>query len=372
MYKSKARAGWLAAALCMIILTACGKPQAEETNLIDISNVVASETSFRTTTVRRGTYAEESQTSGVVRFPFSSDLEWDRPSCRIEEICVQRGDHVAEGDVLIRFTSEESLLDLEEMQLKLDRLKEEYEIGIENWEEDIDTAERATWDLTSYAWVRADIEVQRRKSAYEQYCCDMDHQIEALERSIAKRQEEADKNVLKAPYEGVIDGVPTIDVGSKVTPGQTLISMHSETRLVVGADNTQGKFSYDQEVMVRMRERSFEGRIIAASNILPTSYRSDYMVIELDSEEAVAFLASRQSVAITVTGETLSVDNALLASRQAVILSGGDYFVQILEEGGAIHRRPVTIGSINNNGNGTDVWILEGVEEGDTLLLVNG
>ena len=132
MYKSKARAGWLAAALCMIILTACGKPQAEETNLIDISNVVASETSFRTTTVRRGTYAEESQTSGVVRFPFSSDLEWDRPGCRIEEICVQRGDHVAEGDVLIRFTSEESLLDLEEMQLKLDRLKEMQRAILEN------------------------------------------------------------------------------------------------------------------------------------------------------------------------------------------------------------------------------------------------
>ena len=372
MYKSKARAGWLAAALCMIILTACSDTQTERADLIDTGEVVATEAHFRTTSVRRGTYAQESQTSGVVMFLIDSDLEWDQSDCRYEEICVNKGDKVAEGDVLIRFSSEKSQLDLEEMQLQLDRLKEEYETKIENWKEDIDTATRATWDLTSYAWVRADIEVQRLKAAYEQYCCDMDHQIEALKKSIAKRQEEADKNVLKAPFDGVIDTVPNSEEGSKVPVGETLISMHSETRVMVGADNTQGKFSYNQEVTVSVRESSFKGRVIAASNILPTSYRSDYMVIELESEEAAAFLAGRQSATITITGQTLSVDNALMASRQAFILDGGTYYVQVLGEDGAVHRRPVTIGSVNNNGNGTDVWILEGVDEGDTLVLVNG
>lgn len=372
MYKSKAKAGWLALALCMIILTGCGKKQSAETDLIDPSTIVTTETNYHTTTVRRGTYTEESQTSGIVTFPVSSDLEWDRTGCRFAEYCVQKGNKVSEGDVLIRFTSEESLLDLEEMQLELERLQAEYETGIENWEEDIDAAVRETWDVKSYAWVRADLEVQRLEAAYAQYQCDMEHQIETLEKNIKKRQKEADKNVLKAPYDGVIDYITTAEMGTKVPLGTTLVSMHSETRIVVGADNASGKFSYNQEVMVRLRERSFEGRIIAASNILPTNCKSDYMVIELATEEGVEFLTGRPAASITVTGETLSVEDALMASRSAFTLAGGTYYVQILEENGAVHQRPVTIGSVNNNGNGTDVWILDGVDEGDTLILTNG
>ena len=102
------------------------------------------------------------------------------------------------------------------------------------------------------------------------------------------------------------------------------------------------------------------------------SYQNDYMIIELDSEEDAAFLAGRRSGTITITGVTLSVDDTLIAARAAFILSGGSYYVQILGEDGAVHLRPVNIGSVNNNGNGTDVWILEGVDEGETLVLVNG
>ena len=46
-------------------------------------------------------------------------------------------------------------------------------------------------------------------------------------------------------------------------------------------------------------------------------------------------------------------------------LDGGKYIVTILTEDGVTHTRFVTVGLVTP----TDVWILQGLNEGDTVII---
>ena len=73
-------------------------------------------------------------------------------------------------------------------------------------------------------------------------------------------------------------------------------------------------------------------------------------------------------MSVTVAGITETIKDVLIVTRQAVELENGQYYVQLLEDG-VIKKRFVTMGCANNNGNGSVVWLVDGVEEGDVVVL---
>jgi len=99
--------------------------------------------------------------------------------------------------------------------------------------------------------------------------------------------------------------------------------------------------------------------------------QNEYMVVQVTSEipeELLNMGNQLLGMPVTVTGNTEEIQNVTIVDRKAVELEEGEYYVQLMEDG-QVKKRFVTLGSANNNGNGSVVWIVDGIEEGDELAL---
>lgn len=349
-------------------LTACSEKKEQPAELIEQDVKTEKVSNDRLSTVERGDYIIESRTGGTIYFPVTAELAWDKEDFRYEEILVEKGDQVSEGDVLMSFVTDSENVQLEEDKLKLERLTEEKEVGIQERQEDIQKATEESWKMSSYAWVRQNCQIQSMQSALDQYICEMDYQIELLKEEISELEKEETERTITAPFNGVIDSVIIAEPGGKVKAGETLITINATDRIALAAENPRGVFQYHQAVTVTVGSQSYTGRVAAASNVLPADYQTEYMVIQFDEGQEVE-IDTNHPYSIQIVGETTIARNVLIVDSNTLSLDGGKYYVQIMEDDGAIHRRPVTIGSSNMNGNGTVVWITDGVEEGDKLVV---
>ena len=236
-----------------ILLTACQAEKAEDPMLLEGTVQQAQEANFHTTTVTRGDYEIEARTGAATYYPVSAHLTWDRPDCRFDEILVGIGDEVKKGDTLITFLSEESTLQLESKEMELAELQETYAFEKERRERSIADAEKELWQYSSYAYARAEKELELQKVSYEAYQFQQDHAIQELEKELEKMREEAERTSLTAPYDGVIDKVPYLEPGDKVPVGETLIQMHDASKIALAAENPNGAFSYGQAVTITTR-----------------------------------------------------------------------------------------------------------------------
>ena len=365
-YMLKNRLWVLCLLLPVLVLSACQTKEKEEVSLKENAAATAKEANFRTTTVERGDYIVENRASATLYYPIMTELSWDQEECRYQEILVANGDHVKKGDPLIRVSSEESTLPLEEKDKAIELLNEEFAAGKQQREEDISQMEKELRKQSSYAYVRMKKQIEFKKVQLEEYCFEMEVSLADLQKDRDKIVEAMEKTELIAPYDGVISEVPFAEPGQKVQVGQTLIRMYDPSTIVVGSENPNGAFAFGQRVTVNTRDHSYEGQVVAAAGVLPFKYQETHMVIKLDGDGIVDL---KPGGSLFVTGDTITVKNVLIAGKAAFTLDGGKYYVQILDEDGSVHRRPVQLGSTNNNGNGTVVWIVDGLEEGDKLVI---
>jgi len=375
MFRNKKR--WLLLGLCILMLlpAGCSKAKKEEVELVSQELIVPEEANYKLAQVGTGEYTNERTTSGSIGFLITSDLYWDKEDCRYQEVLVEAGSIVKEGDVLIRFATNDSEITLEEQQLNLERLQNDYSVSRSDKQKEIATAKAALAGLESYDYQIAQLKVNKLQTSYEQYCYEMEHQIQTLKKSISDIQEEMDRNTITAPYDGIIEWVSSYTIGDKVPVYSTLIRMYSTDKLAIKAENPGKVFSYNQEVILRAGGRDseieYEGRIVSAANILPLELQNEYMVVQVTSEipeELLNMGNQLLGMPVTVTGNTEEIQNVTIVDRKAVELEEGEYYVQLMEDG-QVKKRFVTLGSANNNGNGSVVWIVDGIEEGDELAL---
>lgn len=367
------RLGLLLPLFLVLLATAgCSDDGKSDAELVSEELIVPEEANYTTVTVEKGEYTYERMTSGTLGYLISANLTWDKENCRYQEVLVKEGDTVAEGDVLMRFTTEESQVNLEEEKLNLTHLQQEYATNSSDKQKEIETARSALSSLSLYDYQIAKLRLNQQQASYQQYCCDMEYQIAQQKARIADLQEEMDRQCITAPYDGVIESVASYTLGNKVPTDTVLLSMYSTDKIAVYAENTNNAFLYNQKVTITAGSKTspsvYEGRVVAASNILPPEARSEYMVVQIQGEKPEDLSALIQS--ISISGNTEDVRDVLVANKNAFVLEEGKYYVQLLEDG-AIKKRFVTLGCGNNSGNGSIVWILDGLEEGDELVLAH-
>lgn len=376
MFKNKKRLLLLGLSVLMLLPTGCsGSGKKEEEQLVSQELIVPEEANYKLTEVATGEYINTRTTSGSVGFSITSDLYWDKSDCRYQEVNVEKGSYVSEGDVLMKFTTDDSEIALEEKQLNLKRLQEDYSISRSDKQKEIATAKEGLAGLESYDYQIAQLQVNKLQTSYEQYCYETEYQIAQIQKEIEEIQEEMERNTITAPYDGIVEWVTTYTIGDKVPEYTTLISMYSTDKIAIKAENPGNVFAYNQEVTLTGRAQSLEvqleGRIVSAANILPLELQSEYMVVQITSEipeEVMELGIDLLGATVSISGNTEEIQNITIVDRKAVELEDGDYYVQLMEDG-IVKKRFVTIGCANNNGNGSIVWIVDGVDEGDELAL---
>ncbi len=376
MYKADrhpAGARILAAVTAFFLLTGCSGGGGREAELMDEKLIVPEKANYQTATVHRGTYVTEESTGGTAAHQISASLFWDKENSRYGEVPVLTGDKVKKGDVLMRFSTEDSQVELEQKQVELKRLEQEYSANRAERQKEMAAAKNGLYELSSYDYQIAEYQIEKKWSEYEQYCYDTEKRLADLRESIKELQKELDRDCLTAPFDGVIENIAYYKLGSKVPVNETLITIYSLDKLVILAEERNQSFAYNQPVTVTFgRDQTMSGRVIQAYNIMPDEVQSamTQFIVETNEPMPEKMLTSRSGGRITVQGSGEKLNDVLIVDHKAVGLEEGRYYVQLLADG-EVHKRFVTLGCKTNRGNGTVVWILEGVSEGDELVLLN-
>lgn len=349
----------LAAGLC-----ACGQ-QEEALRSEDLP--APEQANYETVEVEEGEYIRTAGGSLQLYYPITADLCWEEGNARFREILVSKGQEVKEGDCLATFDIEESRTDREELSLSLTRKTEEARIGREDRlraiEEAREETEEKRKDLTEYELQIEMLKIQRLETEYEQFVYQSEWEIARLKERLEELEEVVADDALYAPFDGMIDSVASYNPGDLVTPDRVVVAMHATDKYYLVADDSSGKLRYNMEVTVEAGRRNektmYQGRVVAAPAILPSSVRRGMALIELYEDVSPEDL--KGSLQFQYNLEELQ--DVLLVDWKALDSEQGKSFVYVLEDD-MVQKRYVVPGMNNRE----KAWILDGLSEGQTVI----
>lgn len=350
--------------LTMIMLLSACQGSTQEQSLISDELLLPEQTNYSVTQVQKSTYKNTAQGPANLIYPVYADLSLETEGARFKEKFVQLGDQVKKGDVLATFDIEVNSIELQDMQLRLKRAKDELDEGCQERMTEIRKAERRTEYLVSDEQKIAKLELEKLQIDYEQFVYQKEIEIARIQEDIAEMQEATLNNTLVAPFDGVIRSVGLYNEGDRIEADDIILSMYSSDQFLLRVSDSFDKLRYNMEVTVTAgrsnNKQEYTGKVIAAPNILSSSIPMNYALIELEGEVSQELLA----MAAQFTCFTEEIDDVLMVDRSAVRNENGDSYVYLLEDDIA-KKRYVVAGERNKSG----VWILDGLTEGQTLIL---
>lgn len=355
-------------AMCLIgtfvmCLTGCGKEQEKPMASMEVL-LTSDEANYKTVQTRMGDYQKVSTGNASAIYLVHSNLYWEYSEACFTECLVKPRQKVKQGDELMRFETEEDRLQLETLRIQLDRKKDAFEEEKAKMLEELHAAKEKAKELKKEDLTIAQLKIEKQQARYEQFLYEHDKEVRRIEQQIAELKEEGKANVLTAPYDGVIEDVAGLYEGDQVYNGQWLVKMYSTDRLLLKADRAADKLRYNMDVMVETGKgdtlKTYQGKVIAAPNILPLSLSQDMILIELDGEIEEAQLKA----GFRFQGISEDVQEILMVERSAIQQEDGKEYVYVLD-GDMIQKRYVETALSASDA----VWILDGLEEGQTLIV---
>jgi len=362
MSRSKAA---LAVLLCLCVPLTCAvaqSPSLISQDLIQTETVHYSKTAVVEETVFERSY----QAAASEFYPHTYTLSAEVSNASFVEYRVARRQAVQAGDVLAVFALDIDEEALASTRLSLERTQREYESGKENRLEEIDglLAQKSQAD-GSFERELLDLRINRAQVAYEQYCYQQECRIAGYEEQLKEMQEQNSRTQLIAPFDGIIADLTYKRVGERIYANEVLVTMYREDGMLLRISNDNLVFRYGMEVSVtsgtKNNQSIYEGRIVAADNLLPASRRLGYAFVEL---EAAAGEEKPQLSHLSVTGVSQYLENVMVIPRRAAVLEGGKYYVECLING-VPQKRFINSGLTNASG----VWVLQGLEPGDLVIV---
>lgn len=319
--------------VCMVIGVGTGL-----TYTFVLSGQESKKSQLSTITVKRGDITRTVSATGHLAARASVDLKAGKTGT-IEEILVEEGDVVKEGQILARFEDEEERLSVVQAENALKDVKLELESA------------RVSRASSS--------EIQRRQRKVEE---------KKLELALAK--ENLDDTVLEAPFSGIISKV-YVEEG-ELAAGETVSSSREILRLVdtsklfaeVKVDEVDiAQVQVGQKVKVSVDaypDETFFGKLVS---ICPEATTSEGLVVVEVKIELEANPKLKPGLTADADIIVAEVKDVIILPVEEVRERGERHFVRVVQDGEPAPRQ-VEVGVSN----GTYMQVKSGLQEGETVL----
>lgn len=284
----------------------------DESNSGDRSN--ATIPSVEAVQAQYGSLPLEERLSGVVRAQKQVDI-YPRISAPVEEVYVQNGDLVQEGDPLVRLSDTEyrERLRQAEANLRINNARlRQAEASLSELESQlrrqIVLSERELSSEIELERVLAEVESAEANVALARA------QVEQAESTVAEQQDALNRTVIRAPISGTV-GNRNVDVGTQVDTGRQLFTMGdlNDSRVIVNL--TEQMMAYiNQGQTVQVSSESLGDQILEGE----VSRISPFLGAGNFSTEAEIDIANTSG--LLIPGMFVSVDIFYGESEQATII----------------------------------------------------
>lgn len=349
---------------CLLLL--CSSALAESPNLISEDMIKTETVNYsKTAVVELGEYSRDFNASASEYYPHTRVLAAEIDNASFLKYHVARSQKVKEGDVLASFTLEVDEAATAAARLELERTEKGYVAGAEKKREEIaDMLNRQATIRDQYERELMTLQIKRSQVAFEQYCYQQECTIERLTRELSELEEANSSCYLYAPFDGTITALTYKREGEKVYANEDLVTLYREDGMLLRISNDQLYFRYGMPVTVTMGPKNdqqvFQGKVVAADNVLSENRRIGHAFIELEPFEGEKPRLTR----LTVNGVSEYLDNVMVLPRKAVTLDGGKYYTECLVNG-SLQKRYVNLGLLTMS----NAWVLQGLDVGDTIII---
>src|SRR3954469_22017046 len=317
------------------------------------ANTAPSVKSERPVQVQRISFENENVSRefvGVVRARYETDLAF-RVGGKIVARLVNVGDRVKAGDVVAR-------LDPQDLKLQAQSAEAEFGAATSNLTQAAADLERYTKLRTSgYASV-ADFD--RKKWAKDE----ADGRVERAKRTLDLARNQLGYSDLKADADGVITAT-TAEAGQVVATGQAVarLAHRGEKEAVVALPETWLVEARKDDATVRLwweRERSFKAvlrELSPQADAASRTYAARFTILDADDTVALGMTA-------TVTLAQRMETPVARVPLSAVLNRGAGTIVYLVDQGGALIQRTVTVSSFTEDA----ALITSGLNAGERIV----
>lgn len=350
--------------LLSLFLTGCGTGQTGQPYISE-GLVLPEQTNYKTTTVQTGGLIISKEGKGSVIYPFSENLYWETKNSYLKSCNVRVGAFVKKGDVLAVFDVQTDAIGLKELQMQLQRAQEAFAAEKKERANAIAEQEANAQLLTGTEQEIANLQIQKKKIDYDRYVYETQRNIASLQADIDEIRQAQKNNTLVAPFDGIVSTLTHYEEGALVDTNKVYIKLSASDRFLVQITDSADALQYNMDMPVEVKQgteqRSYLGKVVSVPGLLPVSAGSSTVLVQMDQ----SFTVQSTVKSITYTGITTSVFNITVVDKDAVHReTSRTSYVYILEDG-MPKKRFVKEGLSN----ATQVWILDGLEPGQTLIL---
>lgn len=340
-------------------LVSCGKKEKDEvisSELIDEENITVG-----TSIVESGTFTNTVTVSAEKIYGKTADLAFPFNEVELEAVYVKTGDTVKEGDLVAKLkVPTQEQLDNYAQQIQEER--DVYQSVLDSFAARIQEKSAEASAAGGAQREAYQAELSRLQVEREQYIYTMDKAIQEMEAEYEQMKNINGQESLYAPFDGIVQSASEATEGNTIADGYTVATIYSADEILFSFKNDRN-FRYGMEVTIEAGvgddRQTFKGKVVAADNIMFEDYHTNKAYVA-----AVEEFDAKNLQNIYITGEVMRLDNVLIANQLSVMEERGKHGVSIEMKEGAKYRH-ISLGALGDG----KAWILQGVEEGQTLTI---
>ncbi|MFT4109618.1 efflux RND transporter periplasmic adaptor subunit [Propionicimonas sp.] len=192
--------------------------------------------------------------------------------------------------------------------------------------------------------------------------------VSATAKALAVAEDDLEGAALRAPFDGTVTWEGTMEKGSALTPGIAAFTVVDATRMAFEAQVFESDISSveaDQKATITLDafDDTFAGAVerVQASPVTTSTGTIAFPVrVSLEAGHARLFQGMSGSAEIEVE----SIPDALIVPVEAVLTSGGEKTVFVLDAGDVAHATAVRIGASTD----TAAQVVSGLSAGDRVV----
>ena len=340
-----------------------------QNELIDQKDIVVDTANYKTITVKTGEYKKSATTSASEYYPIQYAVRYEGASARYFDYNVRRGSEVKKGDLICTLTVDRDEVLIAQKQLALTRAKEDFALGVESREKQIEEKSLAVHASSEpFAREILRLELEKLTVALQKYRFESLNRIQDLEEDLEKLLASYSNQYIYAPIDGVISELTYFKDHQQIFDGQLITWIYDPSVVLFQVNDSSRNLRYNMEVTLTVGPNQSRvtghGRVIACPMAYPDEGGSSAAYIRVDSYEGGN--APKKLTRPSVSYNSIYLDNVFVVDRSAVTLYGGKYFVYKLSENGMVSKRYVNhVGGNASSGS----LLLQGIAPGEKLIL---
>ena len=361
---------------------------------------------YKTEAVKRGDIQDKRTITAYFVPLINHNLFFTKASGRVQTFNVVLGSEVQEGDILIELENEGVLKRIRDQELTVKKLESRLNeaknsasdrYAIKTAELDLQAANNAYLDLVnektelmlrdSYEsrpdlveqvenldkkirdqmiqLEKLELKLSQLKSQQGGFEAEQaEYELQSAQNALNDLQAEYENTVLRAPINGRVTWIKTMNIGESVGTYSTVVTIADPTQLVLQYDNSKAsEFPVGMEVTIVCDKVEYTGRVESnplTNPLKDDGSRNDYARFSIDNFDS----------AMAATGMSAQV-SAILDSREDVVIISKNrvnsfqsrYYVNLLVDG-LKEERDIQLGLQT----ATEVEVVKGLVEGEMLI----